>query len=82
LSAIHHRPFDLGLIGIKPDYSLVLNERKFTDLRTIGWDGGAVEFKSSVRDQILLPPRRRLYPDPDYLLFGQTFRGWSERLLK
>ncbi len=76
LSALHHRAFDSGLIAIKPDYSIIVNERRIAELRRIGWDGGAAEFKASLRDQILLPGRRAHYPDPDYLVFGQQLRGW------
>lgn len=81
LSALHHRAFDLGLLGIKTDYSVVLNERRLKELRSIGWDGGEAEFKESLRDQILLPSRRAHYPDPEYLLFGQHLRGWPRRAL-
>ncbi len=81
LSALHHRAFDHGLIGIKSDYSIVLNERRMSDLHAIGWDGGAREFRAGLRDQILLPARRAHYPEPNYLVFGQQLRGWSERVL-
>jgi len=81
LSALHHRAFDLGLIGIKRDYSVVLNERRMAELHSIGWDGGAAEFKAGLRDQLLLPARRAHYPDPGYLVFGQQLRGWSARRL-
>ena len=81
LSALHHRAFDNGLIGIKRDYSVVLNERRMAELHSIGWDGGAAEFKASLRDQILLPARRAHYPDPGYLLFGQGLRGWAQKHL-
>jgi putative restriction endonuclease len=81
LSALHHRAFDNGLIGIKRDYSVVLNERRMAELHSIGWDGGAAEFKASLRDQILLPARRAHYPDLGYLLFGQGLRGWAQKHL-
>jgi putative restriction endonuclease len=81
LSALHHRAFDNGLIGIKRDYSVVLNERLIVELHSIGWDGGAAEFKASLRDQILLPARRAHYPDPDYLVLGQALRGWTQKYL-
>jgi putative restriction endonuclease len=79
LSALHHRAFDNGLIGIKRDYSVILNEQRISELHSIGWDSGAAEFKASLRDQILLPARRAHYPDPDYLVFGQQLRGWAQR---
>jgi hypothetical protein len=52
------------------------------ELHSIGWDGGAAEFKASLRDQILLPARRAHYPDVDYLNFGQQLRGWLPRQLR
>lgn len=81
LSALHHRAFDACLIAIQRDYSVILIERRLAALHSIGWDGGAAEFKASVRDQILLPARRAHYPDPEYLAFGQQLRGWSQRHL-
>jgi putative restriction endonuclease len=50
LSALHHRAFDHGLIGIKRDYSVVVNEPRMSELRSIGWDGGAADFRGSLRD--------------------------------
>lgn len=76
LSALHHRAFDRGLIGIKRDYSVILNEQRMVELHSIGWDGGAADFKAGLRDQILLPARRDHYPDPQNLVFGQQLRGW------
>jgi putative restriction endonuclease len=81
LSAIHHRAFDHCLMGIRRDYSIIFNEDRFAKLRTIGWHGGESAFKASCRDRINLPPRRDLYPDPDYLIFGQTLRGWNPKRL-
>lgn len=81
LTAIHHRAFDQGLVGIRRDYTVVLNENRLGELKSLGWDGGVELFKSTLRDQILLPARRNFCPDTDYLLFGQTLRGWEKREL-
>jgi putative restriction endonuclease len=81
LSAIHHRAFDHGLLGIKRNYSIIFHEENFTKLRAIGWDGGENAFRESCRDAINLPSRREFYPDPDYLVFGQVLRGWNARHL-
>jgi putative restriction endonuclease len=81
LSAIHHRAFDHGLLGIKRNYSIVFHDENFTKLRAIGWDGGENAFRDSCRDAINLPSRREFYPDPDYLVFGQVLRGWNARHL-
>jgi putative restriction endonuclease len=77
LSAIHHRAFDHGLIGIRPDYKIIWNKNKFGHLKRMGWDGGANLFKDTLRDQINLPRKKEHYPDPAYLLLGQKLRGWT-----
>jgi hypothetical protein len=82
LSALHHRAFDLGLFAIARDYRVVVSEQRLGDLRSIGWDGGESDFRASLRDHINLPARSDLYPDPDYLFFGQQLRGWPARLLR
>jgi putative restriction endonuclease len=81
LSALHHRAFDHGLIGVKRDYSVIVNEPRMSRLHLIGWDGGAEQFRASLRDQLLLPTRRAHYPDPNYLSLGQELRGWAPRQL-
>lgn len=82
LCALHHRAFDHALVGIQTDYTVIHNAAKFSQLRSIGWDGGEPEFKSALRDQILLPPRKGTYPSADYLILGQRLRGWAERLIQ
>ncbi|MGB7747915.1 MAG: HNH endonuclease [Verrucomicrobiia bacterium] len=82
LSAIHHRAFDNGLIGIRTDYTVLFNEKKLGQLRSIGWDGGTDVFKSTLRDHIILPRKTEHYPSADYLLYGQKLRGWSDREIK
>lgn len=79
LSALHHRAFDQGLIGIKRNYSIIFNEERFDRLRVLGWDGGESEFKKTCRDAINLPKRKEFYPDRDYLILGQVLRGWNAK---
>jgi hypothetical protein len=77
LCALHHRAFDHALIGIRTDYTIACSEKEFQRLRSIGWHGGESEFKAALRDQILLPPKKGIYPAPGYLEFGQKLRGWA-----
>lgn len=77
LCALHHRAFDHALVAVETDYSITSSEKSFGQLRRIGWDGGEAQFKAALRDQILLPPKRSLYPAPDYLEFGQELRRWA-----
>ncbi|MGH7953146.1 MAG: hypothetical protein ACREFE_14690, partial [Limisphaerales bacterium] len=74
---LHHRAFDHALITIHTNYSIGCSEKEFQRLRTIGWHGGESEFKSALRDEILLPPKKEIYPSPNYLEFGQKLRGWA-----
>ena len=63
LSKIHHAAFDSYLIGIDPDYRLHLSDR----LREKE-DGPLLEaLKSQHRAKILLPRRKKDYPDRDRL---------------
>jgi putative restriction endonuclease len=77
LCALHHRAFDHALIGVRTDYTIACSERAFQRLRSIGWHGGESEFKAALRDQILLPAKKEIYPAPEYLEFGQKLRGWA-----
>ncbi len=81
LSAIHHRAFDQGLLGIRKDYSIVFNDRRLNELKSLGWHDGIDLFKSTLRQRIILPVAPQLRPDPDYLVFGQSLRGWTRRAL-
>jgi putative restriction endonuclease len=76
LCALHHRAFDHALITVRTDYSIACSEKEFKRLRAIGWHGGESEFKAALRDEILLPPKKEIYPLPGYLEFGQKIRGW------
>jgi putative restriction endonuclease len=77
LCALHHRAFDHALIGVRTDYTIACSQKEFKRLRSIGWHGGESEFKTALRDQILLPPKKEIYPAPEYLEFGQKLRGWA-----
>jgi putative restriction endonuclease len=81
LSSLHHRAFDNGLIGIRSDYSIIINEDQMNKLHSLGWDGGKDLFRSTLRDHINLPMRREYYPSVDYLVEGQLLRGWNKRKL-
>jgi putative restriction endonuclease len=79
LSSLHHRAFDNGLIGIRTDFKVILNERKLGQLKGMGWDGGVELFKSTLRDHLILPRKAEHYPSKDYLLLGQQLRGWTAK---
>ena len=77
LCALHHRAFDHALVTVRTDYAIACSQKELLRLRSIGWHGGEPEFKAALRDEILLPPKKQIYPAPEYLAFGQELRGWS-----
>ena len=65
----HHKAYDNGLLGIAPDYTILLNERKADRLRRSGRDGELAEFIriSRIGEKIDLPSDERANPKPEYL---------------
>lgn len=78
LCPTHHRAYDRGILGVLPDYTIVVNDAKLRDLRTAGFGGGEEEFKrwSRVGERIHLPHDAGLRPSPDYLAKGLRIRGF------
>lgn len=63
LCSIHHRAFDNDLVGISPDYEVVVSRRLLEDD-----DGPMLEvLKHFHRRPILVPQRRSWRPDPERL---------------
>lgn len=65
----HHKAYDNGLLGIGPDYTILLNQRKADSLRRSGRDSELTDFirRSRIGEKIDLPSDVRANPKPEYL---------------
>jgi putative restriction endonuclease len=77
LCALHHRAMDRALVGIAPDYRILLNEEEIARLDRENLSGGASLLRGNLAAVIRTPPERAQRPNPDYLRIALQIRGWS-----
>ena len=65
-----------ALIGIDPDYTIVVNEVEMERLRASDLGAGKAYFVRQLRPVIHLPPERDQRPRSDYLRQALIVRGW------
>lgn len=65
----HHRAYDMGLLAISPDYAVLLNPRKVSQLKQISQTAKLDEFiaLSRVGEKIVLPNEERYWPNKESL---------------
>ena len=78
LCVLHHAAYDDGLVGIGPDYHVLLNQEKLDSLRNAGLGGGEERILENVGGTITLPDAVRDRPTRDNLIRGLLVRGWSD----
>lgn len=76
LCALHHRAYDRSLLGVLPDYSVLVNEERLDELRDAGLAAGEQAFLDGLRPWLRLPRFRPHRPHPPYLEGGLLCRGW------
>lgn len=76
LCALHHRAMDRALIGIAPDYRILVNEEEIERLDREGLSGGADLLRGNLAAVIRTPPEPAQRPSPDYLQTALHIRGW------
>lgn len=76
LCALHHRAFDKSLVTFDHRWRIRVSNREVNRLRQAGHDGGLPEFRTGLRDVIVLPADPMLRPRADYLNLANTHRGW------
>jgi putative restriction endonuclease len=72
----HHAAYDGGLLGVAPNYHVVVSEAKLNHLRSQGLHGGEETVLERVCNTIRLPSRIADRPNPEYLQRGMQIRGW------
>lgn len=76
----HHLAYDTGLLGISPNYHVMINEAKLRELRTLGLHGGEDTILQRVCNTIVIPSQPSDRPTAEYLHRGLQIRGWAGSL--
>ena len=74
LAPNYHTAYDIGLIVLKEDYSMCLNERKVRELEERGWTAGMESFVAPL-GRIHLPPQEDWYPSVENIRLARQWRG-------
>lgn len=74
---LHHRAYDLALIGVTPDYSIIVNGERLEALIDAGFGGGVDAFLAGCCESLQLPDDPWLRPHPEFLVEGLVLRGWD-----
>ena len=77
LCPTHHTAYDNGLVGVRSNYQIAVNEDKLTDIRSQNMHMGEDQLKNYVDRTIWLPQRPNDRPSPDLLSQGLQVRGWG-----
>ncbi len=72
----HHEAYDDAIVGVRPDYRIILNDDLLRTLRRTGRDGQAERFRSDLQERIIIPTSTSDRPRPEYLRRGLEIRGW------
>ena len=74
----HHTAYDKGLVGIAPNYSVLVNQDKLDSLRQSGLHTGEEMILNHVGNTILVPNQIADRPTSENLRKGLEIRGWEE----
>lgn len=75
LCVLHHCAYDAGLLELREDGSIHVNEVAIESLRERGLDDGEAEFRDGQFTQIRLPIAEGDRPSPENLARGRQMRG-------
>jgi len=78
LCRLHHGAYDNALLGVKSDYSVIVNPRTEYRLSELQLEAGLEEFKSRLPARITVPRSIEARPDPKKLIIGLQAREWPE----
>ena len=78
---LHYAAYDSGLLGVKSDYSVLLNPQAIERLQALGFTHGLDEFRSLLRPSLRHPAQQEVRPRPDYLRIGMAERAWPSELI-
>ena len=74
LCRLHHAAYDTGLLGVRSDYRVILNDAAADRLRQVQLDGGLQRFRDALPRLIRLPNVPEVRPNPRSLRIGLEVR--------
>lgn len=81
LCRLHHAAYDTGLLGVRSDYRVVLNDAAANRLRQVQLDGGLQQFQDALPRIIRLPNVAEVRPNPRNLRIGLEVRQFPPALI-
>ena len=73
----HHAAYDGGLLGVAPNYHIIVNQARLDQLRVDGLQGGEESILQRVCNLIMIPENPSDQPLPEFLELGMQVRGWG-----
>jgi putative restriction endonuclease len=77
LCAGHHRAYDRAVIGVQPNYQVIVNDQRIDELSELDLAGGETLLRAQLLPAIQTPDDPAERPRPDYLARGLALRGWA-----
>ena len=83
LCKLHHGAFDTALIGVRSDYSLIVNQERVANLTALDRVHGFLDFAARLNlPRTINPPRViEMRPNREYLITGMLARHWPQDLI-
>ena len=83
LCKLHHGAFDTALIGVKSDYSIIVNPERIANLTTLDRVHGLEDFTArlDLPKSITLPRVPDMRPNREFLVTGLQARHWPQHLV-
>jgi len=79
---LHHGAYDNALLGVRSDYSIVVNPEMRNRLAEIKLDTAIDAFESPLPDRIRTPYSVEASPSPEKLRLGLAVRRWADEYVK
>jgi len=81
LCRLHHGAYDNGLLGVRPDYRVIVNPETESRLTELNLAGGLEDFRARLPVRITPPAEIEVRPDPRKLTLGLLARRWPDNLV-
>lgn len=78
LCRLHHAAYDNALLGVRSDYSVIVNLDAAKKLADLKLESGLDDFVARLPERIIVPTVIEVRPDPNKLVLGLKVRHWPE----